>query len=469
MKKPIIAIAGLLAAAGISTGAFLAVRNNKEDEIRQQNDILADNVLFTVDAESISQVSIDTPDGSSYVIDKGSDMNNWNLSESSNDSFSLNPDTIKSLCNSISELTANTNYGAATDENKARYGLDNPYTLTINSEGTEYTIHIGDKSPTGDYYYVYVDGKDNIYAINSSDAEALIPDQLDLMSNDLTSFGDNDIVGITLKKNGSIVYDLNYNKDSELWELPEKYSMLTVNQSKINTMISNITRHTAQQIVDGNVADPAEYGFDKPAEEFILTGADGTQETLLFPYQSVIAETYIQVFLKNTNQLELYYTADMNFINYTVYDFILQTIENANMYAISDVSFSAQYAEDSFQVDSQNGTVTCRDNVIDITNGEMLSLFESFYNSFSYIAISDIDVYAEPDIADAVFTADYSYPDGTTFSLALTPDNEGSYYIFADGKYTGTLTKAEFLTSSNSIYNLYETFCSHAGIEPVKK
>ena len=190
---------------------------------------------------------------------------------------------------------------------------------------------------------------------------------------------------------------------------------------------------------------------------------------MLFLHQNAAADTYTQVYLENSNQLELYYTADMKFINYTVYDFIMQTMENANMYAISEVSFNAPSAEDSFQIDTQNGTVTCRDNTIDIKNGEMLSFFEAFYNSFSYISISDIDIYADPDISEATFTANYSYPDGKTFSLALVPNDSDAYYVFADGKYTGTITDARFLTSSNSIYSLYETFCNHAGIEPVKK
>ena len=469
MKKPIIAIVGLLAAAGISTGVFLKVKNNNDEEIRQKNDILADNVLFDFDSDAINTVTITSPEGGSYVIEKGSDANSWNLSSSTDDSFSLNADTLKSLCLSIATLTANTNYGSATEENKARYGLDSPYTLTVTSEGQEYTINIGDKSPTGDYYYVCVDGKDNIYAIDSSDAEALIPDQLELMSNDLTTFGDSDIVGITLKKNGNVVYDLNYNSETSLWELPDKYSLLTVNQSSISIMITNLTRFTAEQIVDGNVSDPAEYGFDKAAAEFTLKAADGREETMLFLHQNAAADTYTQVYLENSNQLELYYTADMKFINYTVYDFIMQTMENANMYAISEVSFNAPSAEDSFQIDTQNGTVICRDNTIDIKNGEMLSFFEAFYNSFSYISISDIDIYADPDISEATFTANYSYPDGKTFSLALVPNDSDAYYVFADGKYTGTITDARFLTSSNSIYSLYETFCNHAGIDPVKK
>ena len=469
MKKPIIAIVGLLAAAGISTGVFLKVKNNNDEEVRQKNDILADNVLFNFDSDAVNEISISSPDGKNYVIEKGVAQDEWNLAGGTDEDFSLNANTIKSLCLSIANLTANTNYGSATDENKARYGLDTPYTVTVTSDGQPYSIQIGDKSPTGDYYYVCVDGKDNIYAINSSDAEALIPGQLELMSDDLTTFGDSDIVGITLKKNGNVVYDLKYNQETSLWELPEKYSLLTVDQSSISMLVTNLTRFTAEQIVDGNVSDPAEYGFDKAAAEFTLTSADGREESMLFLHQNAAADTYTQVYLENTKQLELYYTADMKFINYTVYDFIMQTMENANMYSISGFSFNGQSAEDSFQVDTENGTVTCRGNVIDITNGEILSFFESFYNSFSYIGISDIDIYAEPDISEAVFTADYSYPDGRTFSLALVPNDNGCYYVFADGKYTGTVTEARFLTSSNSIYSLYETFCTHAGIEPVKK
>ena len=128
MKKAIIAVAVLLAAAGISIGAFLAVKSKSETETKNNEIALADNVLFDIDSASINKVEIINSDGS-YIIELKDEK--WALAENTGTSFDVNQVTVQGLCTFISTLTADTNYGELTEENKTTYGLDDPYTVTV--------------------------------------------------------------------------------------------------------------------------------------------------------------------------------------------------------------------------------------------------------------------------------------------------------------------------------------------------
>ncbi|MDE6788121.1 MAG: DUF4340 domain-containing protein [Ruminococcus sp.] len=462
MKKIIIAVSVLAVLAGISIGAFVTVKSKSDKETQKQIETLADNVLFNIDDSAINKVSIFYADNSSYTAELKDEE--WTMTDSSsNENFALNQYTIQQICTFISDLTADTNYGEATEENKAKYGLSEPYKVSVSDDESSYTLYIGEKSPTGDYYYAYTDTKNNIYAINASDAESIITTRLSLKDDKLITYGDNDITGLTLKKDGKIVYELILNTEKSFWELPDEYSMLTVNQTRPENIITMITRLTAEDMLEESPDDFTKYGFDNPTAEFIVKASDGTEKTILMSRYGKNAETYTHVYLPDSKQVETYYTADLKFIDYDIFDLIVQNIENANMYAVSEFEIKCDELSDKFTIDHTNGYAECRGNQIDLNNAELKSFFETFYNIFSYIIITDIDVESEPELTDPVFSVKYTKLDGSESSVDLVPTgNDNKCFVFADGVYTGTITESDFI---NSMVSTYEVLCRQAGIE----
>ena len=53
MKKGIIAVVGLVIAAGASTGVFFAVKNDNDRKEAEKAAELSDNQLFRIDADSV--------------------------------------------------------------------------------------------------------------------------------------------------------------------------------------------------------------------------------------------------------------------------------------------------------------------------------------------------------------------------------------------------------------------------------
>lgn len=467
MKKVIIAIAVLAVLAGTSIGVFIGVKSKSNQEAKKQEEILADNVLFNIEEASIIRINVAYPDGD-YTIDYSMDNEEWIITDASaGDYFALNQSTVNGICTYICGLTADTNYGEATEENKAKYGLSNPYTVTVTDYSSSYTLYIGDKSPTGDYYYAYTDTKNNIYAINAVDAESILTTRLTLKNNSLIPYTDNEIIGITVKRDGNLIYELSYNTDSRLWELPDEYSMLTVNQTRPSNTATLLARLTAEEMFEMSDDDFTQYGFDNPDAEFTIKSSDGTEKTILVSEYGKNAQTYLYVYLTDQKQVETYYTSDLKFIEYNIFDLIMQTVESANMYAITEFEFMCDELSDSFTVDMANNTAECRGNEIDLSKAELKSFFTTFYNSFSYINITDIDIESQPELVNPVFSAKYTQSNGSISTIDLVSTGEGSKcFVFADGEYTGTITDSSFISGSNSMISTYELLCTHAEFEP---
>lgn len=467
MKKPVIAAIALAAASAVSIGAFAFLKNKNENEEKLKAESSADNKIFSFDSDAINRISISSSDGDFSLVLDG-DI--WVNDESSGNSFSVNQTTAQGLCTVISSLSAPTNYGKATDDSKAKYGLTDPYTVTVSDGSTSYTVNIGDISPTGNYYYATVEGKKNIYALISSDAESLIATRFELIDNDLLPYSDTDVSQMTLKKDGNVVFDLTLNKETGRWELPPEYDMLTVNQTRPDSIVTVLTRLTAVQMVEENLTDLSKYGFDKPYAEFIVKGFDGSERTLLLSRYGRDSSTFIHVFLKDTGMVETYYTGDFAFADYSIFNLIMQTVESANIYDVVAFDFKCDEAEDSFTVDHDAAVASFRGSEIDLSKAEVFSIFETFYNFFSYISLTDIDLEAKPELKDAVLSANYVRSDGTEMSIDLvSTGKDQECYVFYNGEYTGTKTVADFISGPNSMISTYKIVCQRAGLEPNSK
>lgn len=465
MNKPIIALASLTVLAGLSVGAFLYVKNKDDKEVQQQAEVKADNVLFSLNSDEITKIMIENSDGK-YTFENIDD--NWTVTECPGERFPLDTTGITALRTTFSILTADNNYGEITDEKKSMYGLDGtPYKLTV-FDNEAHTMYIGAQSPTKDYYYVTVEGKSNIYAVNSGDIGDLLLTENNMRATDMLFAKETDITGVKLEKNGETVYDLSFDTDTSKWSLNGKMSSLDVTQTSITTMLNYMTRLKAASLLENHLEDLSKYGFDDPAAVLTIKSKDGTEEKLLFGERSSGTE-FTPVLLTNTSQAANFYTGDIYFLDYTVLDFIPNVIEGANLYSVSGFEFTSPDYADSFTVDFTGKTGECRGKSLEFENASLYSLFESFYNTFSYVLVSDVDLDAKPDIKDAVVTAKYHYNDRDDAELALVDAGDNKAYIFVDGKYTGLLTELTMLSGNKSIAGTYKSMCELAGLEPQKK
>ncbi len=463
MKKAIIAIVALLAAAGISIGAFLAIKSKSENDTKQEESKRADFILFDFEADVINKVDISCTDGD-YTFEYKDDE--WTLTQYSDSPFDTNQTMVQGIVTFMSDLQARDSYGEATDENKAKYGLDNPYVVTLSGGAEPYTLYLGNKSPTGEYYYGYTGTKNNIYAIPSSIISNIYATRLSLKNSDFIPYESSEIVGLELVRNGEEIYRLEYDMEKRYWKLPDKYEMLSVDQTKVTSILAVITRLTAELMLPEDENDITTYGFDNPIAEFTVKAADGTEKTLLFSKYGQEAQTYTYVYNQEAKQVETFYAGDLDFIDKTPIDFVLKKIECANLHAVTEFEIISDELNVEFTLNANEGWAKYKENDIDLENANVLSYFENFFNHFAYIALEEIDIENIPELENPIFTTKFTdINDKFTQVDFVETENSDLCYVFVNEEYTGTLTNTEFINGKDSASNAFDLFCQQAEIE----
>ncbi len=455
MKKGIIAVAALTAAAGVSIGAFFIVKDKDAKEKQEESKKLSENQLFSFDSDDINKVEINSAEGAyTFVLED----EKWVNSPDSGNSFHIDQTKPQQICTTMCDLEADTNYGDADDESKKKYGLTDPYVVSLSDGSQSYTISIGDVSPTGNYYYAMIDGSSKIYAVQSAEITTLLYKRFDLIDTSIVPYSDNEIAEICLTRGGETIYDLTLDPDTGRWELPSEYSMLTVNQTRPDTILTVLSRLTAAQIVEENATDLSQYGLDQPYAELKVKGTDGKTHTLVLSRYGRESSKMMYVLIKESGLVGQYYTSDLDFVDFDLFDLILQNVESANMFNISEFEFSTPEVSDKFTLNAKDGTAECRDTAIDLSKAEIMDMFTNFYNSFSYISINGIDIKAEPELNEPVLSARYVLNSGVESKVDLVPTGESTdCYVFVDGKYSGTTTDSAFISGSMIPY--YNQLC----------
>lgn len=464
MKKYIIAFLVLLIAAGGSVGIYLNVRSKKDKETKQHQEKIAELQLFSFNSEAIDKIVINDPEGS-YTAQLQDD--GWILTEGGD--FVLDQDYIKLMCSYFSTLKAAGRHSGNLEE----YALDKDHvsTITFSGGGQSYTVSVGGVSPTKEYYYVMVDGRQEIYSVDSvyGSGSNFSTEKMMLKSKNLVPYEDNDIAHITIKKGGEIICDLDYNQENETWSLPEKYSGFQFDVTAVTSMINVITRLQAEQMLDENLTDMSKYGFDDPYAEVVITGKDGTQRNILAGDFSEDGR-YINMLVYDNgdtekNQVEVYYKSDTDFVDYTPIDFISTTVYNPSMYNVS--SFKVLYDGEEFEFAMDQEQKRCQYNgqTIQLAVDSVLTAFTNYYNSFSTYVVKRIDLESDPKLTDPLLTVEYRLSDGTETVYQLTDAGDQQCYVFIDGKFTGEIINDSCLIGYTSIQNYFDIMKNTADID----
>lgn len=464
MKKHIIAFLILLIAAGGSVGVFLKVRDKKDEETKQQEKEIADLNLLSFDAETISKIEIDDPDGS-YTMELQDEK--WILTEGGD--FVPDHDYMDLICTYFSTLTAVDTHSGDLDV----YGLDEEHvsTITMSGGGQSYTVNIGSVSPTKECYYVTVDGKSKIYSVDSvyNSGSNFSTHKMMLKSKLLVEYGDSDINQIIVLKDEKVVCDLTYDEKNAKWSLPEEYSAFDLDTTAVTSMINVITRLQAEQMLDEDLTDMAKYGFDDPYAEVIIKGKDGTERHIIAGEFSNDG-TYATFLVydgdnMNNNQVEVYFKSDVDFIDSEPIDFISTTLYNPTMYDLKGLSVEYDDQKYEFTFDHDQKKCFYNEQTIQMGIPNVLTALTNYYNSFSIYTVKEIDTDVKPELKDPLFTAEYEMADGTKIVYQLTDAGNEQCYVFIDGEYTGEIISDKCLIGNTSVGNYFDILKSVANIK----
>ena len=449
MKKIIAVIALLVVAAGASFGALYAVKN-KDKEKTQQEQLASDEMnLLTFNADDVTQVTINCSDGE-FIIDRQDDS--WVLSN--NKDFLVDQDYVTNLCTFCGSLRADSALGDAADEKKNEYGLDSADKITFVTPDGSYSINVGGISPTSEFYYVTKEGSSKVFAVSSLSGSVLKSSRMMIKSKDLVPYSDNEVSGIVIKQGGKTSVDLK--KVNDTWTVPDEYSLIPFDITKVDAFIASLTRFEAQRMLEEGLEDKSVYGLDSPDAEVIVSGTDGTTRTLQFTTRRDKTNSYTYVLLKDTDQIEMYYASDMDFCEYTMKNFVTREYTPADMYGITGLELKFNDIDASLDVDMDNSKLSVNGKDIDISENEKSIAFQNFFNSLATLTIRDIDAEAEPENDSPDLTAVFHMKDGTDKTIELVSAGDEDYYVFLNGEYTAVIINGENFTGKNSLTSFYE-------------
>lgn len=444
IKRYIKILIGLVAAALIAVAAYMGVSHNEKKNIEKQMAEELKKVVFDFDPEDIVKMNVHNSTGD-YKFDLTKD--GWVITEGNQ--FQLSPDKFVTIATTMSTLTASRILSEELPDDLASFGLEDPMTVClITSDKKEHSIDIGSQVPGDDSFYARVTGGDTIYIVSKSDIEKLSSEEKDLKDKLLFDLASTDSINyIKYIKGGSIVFDLR--KEDDGWDLVTPFPQGKVNAASVKDIASQLIRAQSVTFIDEEMNDLSKFGFDNPKYQLEI-GADSKQAKLLFGNYYDDSGAYIYVYNKTIDQIYIFETASLSFIDTETEDILVRELRNEFFGNIK--SFDINVFGKKIKIDynySVGGSGETRylvnNKKIDNTNEETLNVFNSLINSITGLSFSNIcedvshsELTKEPDASIV-----YHLKEGEDYVLEFIEksDEENMYYIIENGNYTGTLLR----------------------------
>lgn len=454
-------IAAILAGIAILAGGGYAALSVAESSVNQDTGI---ETIFDFDYKSVSSVDITNQSGT-YKFELSQE--GWTAADENTD--------IRPYSTAISYVVM---YMADLQSTKvieedasdlSKYGFDNPTVVTCRQiSGTEFTLEIGCNTPTGDNCYVKKAGENKVYTISAEDTKYISVSRDDLKNPYLLSTSDTSISSLTLQTDGKTAFSVE--RTDSGWVINEPVLNLpyenSVFLSEITSICDSIVRAAASGYIEENPQDLSIYGLDSPKHSLEISTDSETVKYLIGDYSD---EQQYQVYVLDVqkNQVLTYYASNLKCLDYTVSD-ILSTsyVGYCVPEEVSGLEIFMDGETINIDIDYENGIYKITspfEAEISSSDTENMTLFTNFYNSFAGLSFTDVDMDAKPT-GDAVYSVTYHLKDSDdTLSVSLLKRDENSYYILADGEYTGTITSESIIKHSDGILNTWKILSEALG------
>lgn len=173
---------------------------------------------------------------------------------------------VKSMCNISSPMLAEENV-----MNDAKYGFDDGLLVNITFHGGMETVKIGDKS--GGFYYVSIEGEDDVYIVNENDLYMVFMDKIDYLDKAAFSVDENTASYIEYS-------DVVLVKENEDWQEEKPYRHLTDSnmvKTKVVTPLFSIDAVEIVKKADVDLAKETEVYIKAGEEEYRFNVSKGNK------------------------------------------------------------------------------------------------------------------------------------------------------------------------------------------------
>jgi len=269
----------------VFAGAYagISVYQNKQEAAKEAENQTEKIHLFDIGKDDLTEISYQREGNEISLIKK---KGNWLYKE--DESFPLVQDTAGNMAKVASGLSA-LRLIADDPDDMAEYGLDDPaIVITFRSKDQNYTLSLGDQSPSSDSgYYCRVDDETKVYEIASD-----VYSNFDYALSKLMKLEDapvivaNQITELDIKKTKKDRFHvmLSNISDSSSWGIKKPYAMeVPGDNSELSTFLSSYESIAYEGAVEYNCKDFSKYG--------LLEKKPGTASVMMKYYELKEEET----------------------------------------------------------------------------------------------------------------------------------------------------------------------------------
>ncbi len=450
MKQLVIVMVILLVCA---IGGYLiadAVIQKKEDAIAQEEASLH---LFSFDPNAVNAVTLDAKQGFFRIETADS---SWAVTETDYPhDFVLNTAYVNIVCSYMSELTALTKFDSS-PEKLADYGLADPVVLTCYAGDTAYTLHVGNATPTQEYFYVKRPDQETVFGVKFDEGSLLTGDMAYLKSPYMLYYSDVDIAGISLERDGELIYDFDLGENS--WNLTAPLAGAPVNSAQVNSLLTALARLEVEgflgMVADG--VDPAEYGLDKPYATLTVQGTDGSEVIIDFaPYDA--NDGIVHLLYRNEQEVASMAQGNLGFLNTELMELLQTKILPMDYFSVASLDVAVDDITFRMEMDAASGKQIFEGIDMTTLGTEGPTTFRSLYDTVANIAFEDLQPDADVDLtAEPAAVFHYTMADGTERELSLIAADDSLYYAIVDGEYTGMTVRRRSLSGSTGVLTFHE-------------
>ncbi len=465
MKKQLILIMSLILLVGITVGVLMFVNHMENEQAAEKQREEEAKVLFTTPSNDVDRIELSTPDGeyNAYLNESGQ----WTLENDVD--FEINTYYLNSMASQLSTLNALEVICPIEGASLSDYGLDNPTVISMHSEDTVNTLNVGKLSATEEFYYVTVEGRDEIFSLSVD-----LKDYLNINKNSLKSIyimrnSDSPVEYVSLEAHGEKVYELNMN-DEGIWSMSVPVEITDrINTSGVNNLLTTIRQMIVDKFGEENVTEDryAELGFESPEYVFTYTQENGEATTILAQDYNVDDVSFVCLLCKETGQVFYMESSYTSFLQGTPDNFILDSIYSCSVNDIASVDIKWNEREDAaILIDEENGDYSLNGTSLESGGAEAVAALENFYTKLNamdydnFVLECPVDKNTEADIS-----VTYTEKDGTKTVVEYHKSSEDALAVFVNGEYSYFTVNRKNFTARDGIYDYYDRFLDAADAE----
>lgn len=465
MKKQLILILSLILLVGLTAAILIFVNNAENERFAEEARLAEAKVLTSVNSNQIDRIEIDTKEEvySAFLDETGI----WSLENETD--FEINTYYLNSVAAQLSALTASDIICPIAEANLADYGLDDPITITLYAGEQPYTLNVGKLSATQEFYYVTMEGRDEIFGVSTEYADFLNISKNSLKSIYILRNSDSAVNSVTLEAHGETVYSISLN-DEGIWTM--QYPIETtdkLNAAEASSIVTVIRQMIVDKFGDENVSEDklADYGFDDPEYVFTFTQENGESTTLLAKDYEEADGTFVELICVETGQIFFMESNYTSFLQAAPEELFIDRLYSCSINEIESIDIEWNDRENAkFTIDKENKKYTLNGVSIEDIGIAAVDLLDDFYrklqavNIDTFVKDSPVSDTSSPDIS-----VTYNRIDGESINVSYYEVSEDTLAAYVNGEYSHfTLTKKNF-TARDGVYDYYDQLLDITGLD----